>query len=249
MLNTGILIQARLGSKRLPSKMVLPFYNEMGVLEFLFYRLSQRFVKIPIILVTTNNKIDDILVELAINYNIKTFRGDEANVLQRFISAAEHFSLSQVIRICADNPFLDLDGLEILVTEEYSTKLEYWSFQTSSGIPSIKTHFGFWAEGISLKALQKIARSTSEQQYLEHVTNFIYTHKEDFEIKLREIPKYVEELSDLRLTLDTYEDYTLLRDIVSKSCDNFSTSDIIQLVKENSIWLDKMRINKNENEK
>src|SRR5690554_6264340 len=117
----GIIIQARLGSKRLPNKMLLPFYKEKGVFEILIEKLKVHFSSIPIILATSLETTDDPLIAICEKHNLYFYRGSESNVLERFIDTAKHFKISKIIRICADNPFLDFDELENLKNEFINT--------------------------------------------------------------------------------------------------------------------------------
>ena len=90
----GIVIQARTGSTRLPNKMLLPFHASKGILELLLEKLRNSFNNLPIIVATTTNNRDDVIVELCLKNKIKYFRGSENNVLQRFIDVANKFSLT-----------------------------------------------------------------------------------------------------------------------------------------------------------
>ena len=102
---TGIIIQARTGSERLPGKVVKPFYHDKTILEIIIGRFSQ--LNYPIIVATTPHAADDMIVEIAQKCNAETFRGAEQDVLQRFIDCANEYQLSIVLRVCADNPFPD----------------------------------------------------------------------------------------------------------------------------------------------
>ena len=173
----GIIIQARLGSTRLPEKMILPFYKNKGILEILIEKIKLSFPNIPVILATTDNANDDRLALLGEKLKILVFRGEEQNVLKRFIDAALKYDIDKIIRICADNPFLDMLYLKNLIKEYDDSSYDYISFKTSRDLPTIKTHYGFWTEGVMLTALKKIKKLTGEKIYLEHVTNFIYSLK------------------------------------------------------------------------
>ena len=111
MENLGIIIQARTGSTRLPFKMTLPFFNDRGILELLLSRLKKAGLADKTIVATTENVRDDIICNIARNAGVSYFRGSESDVLDRFIQAANHYYVSKIIRICADNPFLDIPAL------------------------------------------------------------------------------------------------------------------------------------------
>ncbi|WP_088323620.1 cytidylyltransferase domain-containing protein [Polaribacter tangerinus] len=234
----GIIIQARLGSTRLPGKVTLPFYNGKGILELIIDNLSSNFKNTPIIIATTNSQKDDEIFKLANDKNIKCFRGSENNVLDRFIKAAEYFGLTEIIRVCSDNPFLNISSLKFLINNFNNSEYDYVSFKTSNNIPIIKTHYGLWAEGVKLNSIKKII--TENKIYLEHVTNYIYEHPNDFKIKLFQIEK---ENDSIRLTTDTKEDFLLNKEIFSEivKIDNMDIKDFIKYISNNNIWLKKMR--------
>lgn len=211
----GIIIQARTGSTRLPRKMVLPFYDGKGVFELLLQRIVARFAGVmPVVVATTGCPSDDILVDLAGKVGASVFRGDEADVLGRFIGAARRFGIANVVRVCADNPFLDMDDIKCLVDGMDSDGgVDYITYARADGTPAMKTHYGFWAEAVRLDALQRVAAATSDKLYHEHVTNYVYSHPEDFNLRFLPIPHELDVNTRLRLTLDTEEDFKLLQTI------------------------------------
>ena len=240
----GIVIQARLESKRLPNKMLLPFHESKGVLELVIENLLENFNNLPIIVATTNNPCDDKIITLCLKHKINYYRGSEENVLERFVDIGDKFSLTKIIRVCADNPFLSMEYLDILIQKFEKSDADYLSFQTSKGLPVIKTHYGFWAEGVTLEALKKIQTSTNKVIYLEHVTNFIYENLEHFKVEFTNIKKNIEQHSPIRMTLDTYDDYLLLKDIYSEYIllEKKTLKSLIKFVCANKIWLEKMNL-------
>lgn len=237
-MKVGIVIQARLGSTRLPGKMLLPFHDGLGILELILVRLSE-LKNIPIIVATSTLERDDAIIEISEKHGFSHFRGSENNVLDRFIQAAKNFELDGVIRVCADNPLLDIKALKQLIDTFQSNSSEYTAFFTSQGKPSIQTHYGFWAEAVRLDALLKIAQSTEDPIFLEHVTNYIYKHPESFTIQKIPISDSIENESNIRLTLDTKEDFSLLQDIYNsllKNGLNFEAESICSFVSKNDTW-------------
>ena len=247
----GIVIQARTGSNRLPNKMLLPFYSSKGVLELLLENLIDNSKNLPIIVATTESRKDDKIVEICLKHKINYFRGSENNVLERFIDVGNHFDLKQIIRVCADNPFLCMTDLNFLVKRFQNSDLDYLSFQTSKGVPVIKTQYGFWAEAVSLQALKKIQKGTDSLIYLEHVTNYIYENLKKFNTEFIKIDSFVESYNNIRMTLDTHEDYLLLKEIYNEYIlmKEVSLRSLMELVSANNIWLEKMRLQILENKK
>lgn len=235
----GIIIQARTGSTRLPNKMVLPFYQDSGVLELIVNKIKRSINEYPIVIATTTNPNDDEIVEVANKCFVSYFRGSENNVLSRFIECSNKNNFNKIIRICADNPFIDIEGLKQLINEFDKSDVDYCSYKTSKGIPSILTHFGFWCEAVTLSALETTSKLTNDSLYLEHVTNFIYTNPNLFKLSFLPIVEKVEQREDVRMTLDTEQDFNLLKTIYSKCIEeNIHTiEDIISFVSGNKEWV------------
>lgn len=230
-----IIVQARTGSTRLPSKMTMPFFEGKGILELLLSRLGRAGLTDKIIVATTENSCDDIICGIAQNAGIEYYRGNECDVLDRFIHAAKYYRISKIIRVCADNPFLDIPALNELITLGMDTDMDYVSRCISSGIPTIKTHYGFWTEYVTVKALEKIAERTDESIYHEHVTNYIYTHPDSFKIMLVPIP-FALEKRKIRLTIDTLDDFQMQQSIynaVYKDNKDFQIKDVVDYLDRN----------------
>lgn len=214
-MNVGIVIQARMGSTRLPGKIVKPFFNDKGILQLIVEELCAQFDKSKIIVATSNTSLDDGVAELVTKLGVSVFRGSENDVLDRFLKAAQCKSFDSVIRICADNPFLDYDSINYLMEMGESKKADYFAFGISKSHPTIKTHFGFWPEYVNVKALQKAVTLTQDSFYREHVTNYLYMNPDIFKVELKVIGKEIIEKSNIRFTVDTIEDFVLQQNIYS----------------------------------
>lgn len=237
----GFIIQARLGSTRLPNKMKMPFYEDISIPEIIISKIKERFPKTDIILATTINEKDNYFDRFTRNLGIKIFRGSEDNVLKRFIDAAESNHIKKIIRICADNPFLDINELDVLISSIDDS--EYISFKVNDK-PSILTHFGFWAEYITLDALRKIELFTTESHFKEHVTNYVYSNPDKFKIKFINPDDYVAERENIRMTIDTSDDFTNLalvyKELKNNYPKNFGIREIIDFLDENPKMLKQM---------
>lgn len=99
----NVFIQARMGSKRLPGKILLPL-NGKTILEHVL--ANTRSDKFNPVVLTSTNKLDDEIERFCRKLNVDFFRGSENNVLDRFLSAAKSIGCSQFIRVCSDSPFL-----------------------------------------------------------------------------------------------------------------------------------------------
>jgi spore coat polysaccharide biosynthesis protein SpsF len=239
----GIIIQARVGSTRLPGKMTLPFYDGQTIPEILIARLSSAFDDIPVILATTSNQSDDALQQIAEQKGIVCFRGDEQNVLKRFIDAADDFDIDQIVRVCADNPFLDMTYLKMLLDSWDSSAFSYASFCLPDGTPVMRSHLGLFAECMTRDALKKVSEYTTDSLYLEHVSNYIYSNPAKFPCQWLRVPEEAMELPNMRLTLDTPVDFEILSSLFSSMrLDGLpiSVSNINATLKRKPEWLASM---------
>jgi len=235
----GIIIQAREGSKRLPNKMTMPFFEGKGMLESLIIRLKKSNLDIPIIIATTNHPLDDIIFEIGRNHNLYVYRGSNDNVLHRYINAAKQLKITKIIRICADNPFLDINSLKNQIKNYTKVPVDYWCFSLKDKTPSILTHYGFWGEGVSIDALINISNITIDPIFLEHVTNFIYNNPNLFSIHYEIIDPEIESATGIRLTVDTKIDIEIAKEIykeIESKNIPFTAQEIIKKVKTNSKW-------------
>lgn len=240
--NTGFVIQARSGSTRMPDKMLRPFFKEKSILEILLDRFKKEAEGIPFVIATTTNPLDDRIENLANTLGVKCFRGSEEDVLFRFIETAHVYGFNSLIRVCADNPLFDIAGTLKLV--EYAGGSDYTAYKLFGEKPSISTHSGFWGELVQLEVLERVTQHTTEKKYREHVTNFIYTHPDLFQIKLIEAPNAMFKRDDIRLTVDTMEDWKMVLEIYSKLQESglpVSIPNILNLVDNNPDFLMKMK--------
>ena len=147
-MKTGVILQARLGSSRFPNKILNKFDNDKTILDLVIDRILIALPKTQLVVATTNNLKDDLLCDFLKNRKINYFRGNENNVLLRYINAARKYSFSNIIRVCSDNPFIDIPGLKILKNVSESSDADYCGFLLDSKLPSIKSHLGFWSEAV-----------------------------------------------------------------------------------------------------
>lgn len=217
-----------MGSSRLPNKVLLPFCDDKCILDLLVEKLN-RIPNSQIIIATSDNLNNDVIEDFCHKHNIHCFRGSENDVLQRFIDASETYCAKRIIRVCSDNPFLELLSIQRLVDKAVNSSADYISFNVN-GNPSIKTHFGFWTEYVTIDALKRIKEFTSESLYHEHVTNFIYTHPELFSIEWIDGPECLKGRVDIRLTCDTINDFKNSQEIYRDLCESNPYPTIDQIV-------------------
>lgn len=241
-MNTGIIIQARLGSTRLPGKILKQFYGNKTLLETVISNL-QKAGDAKIIVATSVNSNNDKLESFLKERNITIYRGSENDVLDRFIRAAETNNIDGIVRICSDNPFLDWHGVAALIEKAKTSEADYIGYRINN-TPSIKTHFGFWGEYVTLKALKHVAATTNEQMSHEHVTIHIYTHPDEYKCEWIECPDFLQGRNDIRLTVDNAEDFVNAQEVyktLHEAIPDFGLEDVVKYIDEHAELRDSMK--------
>ncbi len=208
--NSAIIIQARVGSSRLPSKIIMPFSKEKNILQVIIENLLSIFPPEKIIVATTESEKDNIISDYIAKYNVQLFRGSENNVLKRFINCATFYHVEKIVRICADNPFI-VPGFILELLNETLPDDDYLSYALSDKTPVIKSHLGLFGELTNLNALNEVDSLTNDLIYKEHVTNFIYSNPSLFKVRFLDLPEIISNRKDIRLTIDTIEDFEIVK--------------------------------------
>lgn len=229
-MDIGIIIQARMGSTRLPGKILKQFYGDKTLLETLLDNLH-KVEGAKVIVATSVNENNDELESFLQSKGELVFRGSENDVIDRFIKAAETNHVDGIVRICSDNPFMDWHGVAQLVEKAQLSDADYIGFRIN-GKPSILTHFGFWGEFVRLDALKRVALTTEEGTPAhEHVTYHIYNHPCEYKCEWIECPDFLQGRDDIRLTIDTPDDLQnalkVYSDLKNKH-ENFSLQDVVE---------------------
>lgn len=225
---TGIIIQARMGSTRLPGK-VLKSVCGKPLLYYSIARSSLSKYADIVIVATTNSEEDDQIVDWCKKNGIAFFRGSEEDVLDRYYQAAKKFNLNTVIRITSDCPFVDPRIIDMLILILQNQGLDY----VSNRINKRTWPHGLDAEAMTFEALEKVWRHATSQDEREHVTPYIMRHPELF--KTLEVPYIKEDLSHIRLTVDYAEDLEfstiLMEEMMKKQGIEFSWKNIVKTLK------------------
>ncbi len=217
----GIIVQARMGSTRLPGKIMKPLLGRT-MLEVLIERLRRCSKVDTLIVATTTAPQDDQVEELCRRMPVECFRGSEEDVLSRYYEAAKKNQLDVVVRITSDCPLMDPNLIDQLV--------EFYFAQPTADIVSntvVRTFpRGFDMEVFSFKALEKAFKEARETYHREHVTPFFYEHFKSQNFSLDK------DSSQFRVTVDTPEDYTLIRQLFEllKENKNVGVHEVIALL-------------------
>lgn len=200
-----VIIQARMTSTRLPGKILKQVGGE-PMLKQQIKRLRQCESVDEIVIATTVNAADDAVVELAEAENLSFFRGDEFDVLGRYVGAAEQANADVVVRVTADCPLIDPQVTDSIINEliKHAADCDYASNTFERTFPQ-----GLDVEAFFLDTLLRANRLGKSPAAREHVTVAIYSEKPDLFL-CRSVAD-TEDNSDLRLTVDTENDLELIR--------------------------------------
>lgn len=222
----GIITQARMTSTRLPGKILLKANNKT-ILEHHVGRL--KWSRTPIFVATTVNKSDEPVVDLCKSLGFSYFRGDEHNVLERFYQCAEQNKLDIIVRVTSDCPLIDgaivRKGIEQYITLNNSNL--YYSNCLTRTYPR-----GLDFEIFSFDLLKEAYLNATLNSDKEHVTPYINQNRSGRVI----IANHVEEkdFSNLRWTLDTMEDWTLIKALIEKyKAETLSYEELLGVIVDN----------------
>jgi spore coat polysaccharide biosynthesis protein SpsF len=235
MKNIGCIIQARMGSSRLPDKVLMKLNNKNPQLYFVINQLQNCKSIGKIVVATTTLKEDNEIIEFLKKSNIDYFRGSSSNVLERYYQCAKNFSFDIIIRITADNPLIDPTIVDLAIEKFISNSFDYLTNTRKRTFP-----YGTEVEVFTFSALEKVYKNSTKAFELEHVTSYFYNNTEQF--KIYDLINS-EDLSSFRWTVDEMNDLKLVKILISKIQKRpILMNDIIKILKDNP---ELVKINKN----
>ncbi len=139
--------------------------------------------------------------------DVDVFVGSEPDALARFAAIVARHAPSAIVRICADNPFVDATLIDRLVsTADAQPQSDYISYASSDGQPSILSSLGPFAEWCSAKAIADADRLARDPEDRQEVTRYLFSHPKQFQVRLVQLPLNLER-KDVQLRVDGYEDW------------------------------------------
>lgn len=201
------IIQARTSSTRLPKKVLksLPFNSDVTVLEQVVKRLKKSCQIDEVVVATTLSIDDDEIVKIAKKESVKCFRGSKEDVLSRYYLAAKESKADIVVRVTSDCPCIDSDIVDRCIDTHNKENSDY----TTNCLERTFPH-GLDVEVFNFSILEEAYLNADKQYEREHVCPYIHTtHRNRF--KLTNVRANEDERGeDIRITIDTLEDYALL---------------------------------------
>lgn len=232
-MNTVAIIQARMGSTRLPGKMLLDIAGKPAVAHVV--ERAKAAARIDrVVLATTTASADDALAAWAATAGVPVFRGSEHDVLDRYYECAKANGADAVVRLTGDCPLLDPAVVDAVIACYWEAACDYVSNIHPPTYPD-----GLDTEVFSFAALERAWKEAKLPSEREHVTPYIWKHPELFRTKnyeLRTTDKAAA-VSTERWTLDTPEDLEFLRRVVA-ACQDFSFESVLAVLRAHPDWRD-----------
>lgn len=202
-MNVIAIIQARMSSTRLPGK-VMKKLIDRSVLGQVINRVQQTKTLDGLVVATTTQSVDDAIVDECRRYGVGVYRGSEDDVLGRYHGAASEYAADVVVRITSDCPLIDPQLIDQMVQKFFALPVvDYLSNTLQRTYPR-----GLDVEIFTWKALDTAAKQAHESFEREHVTPYIYQHKELFRLADYRADQ---DSSSYRWTLDTPDDWQCIK--------------------------------------
>ena len=221
------IIQARIGSTRLPGK-VLKALGQGTMLSYVVRRcqLSRRLQ--GVVLATTEESADDALVDAAKALGIEVFRGSQVDVLDRYVRAATLCGADPILRITSDCPLIAPELIDQVVDEYSQTQSDYISFAGyPRGIADVDL--------VTFAALQRAIELTTPEDtyYREHVITYHLDHPDQFKFRMIQAPESAQRVA-YRLCVDEPADLEVIRRICSHFAPriDFTLSEILAFLEQ-----------------
>lgn len=209
-----------MGSARLPGKILMSI-GDKPLLGHILKRLERLKHEAIVVIATTAHIRDDAVEAFCKEWGAQCFRGDELNVLKRYYDCAYKYGFTDIVRMTGDNPFPDVEELERMIALHKAHGNDYT--ECFSSLP-----VGVGMEMFSMGALAKSLELSTLEHHFEHVDEYILENHSDFRCETMEVPDE-KRRPEVRLTVDTKEDYDKACSIVERADGYITTEEAIRL--------------------
>lgn len=200
MVNNKIIIQARMGSSRLPGKVIRKVGNKI-MLDHIIDALSEKFNKRQIVIATTNLVADDIINSYAIQKDVECYRGDENNVASRFYNILfENPDIKTFFRVCADGPLIDTKNM--ILALEGINNVDFVTSMPNKGFP-----MGVNIELFRSHLFLESYKNFTVKEHFEHVTRYFYENIGSYRVKYMQCDYENYKYENFKCSVDTEEDF------------------------------------------
>jgi spore coat polysaccharide biosynthesis protein SpsF len=234
-MTTGAIIQARMGSTRLPGK-VLKAVNDHTLLTYLVKRIRRSDHLDKIVVATSDRSENDVIEEECREHGIECYRGKEEDLLDRYVRAAAEYDMDRIVRITADCPLVDPQVIDQMIGA-FSEDVDY----LTNNRPRTYPH-GLDAGIIKQDALREVWRSTEPQEG-RHVIKHLVAHStfnNENRFQAKNISHEVD-FSHVRITVDYPEDLEVVRFLISNTSIEAPWQEYIAALTEHPEYIEKNR--------
>ncbi len=200
---TVAIIQARMGSSRLPGKILMPLVGKPS-LERMIERVRKARGVDDVVVATTREASDDAVERWGAAAGVKIYRGSEDDVLSRVVEAARAFDAEVIVQLTGDCPLIDPGIIAQLVEFYERNRYDYVSNVLKRSYPR-----GWDTQVFSREVLERVSAATTDPHDREHVSLYIYEHPEIFSLGGIEAPPALHG-PDIRICVDTDADYAVV---------------------------------------
>jgi spore coat polysaccharide biosynthesis protein SpsF len=218
-------IEARMGSSRLPGKTLAPVYGGMPLLECVVRRFRACRELDEVVVATTVERGDDVIVEWCATNGVSVFRGSEENVLARVAGATQQYAADAIVQMGADSAYLDYQLIDQLVGSYRSGTYDFVCNTLKLTYPL--GIYGHVVRAEKLLALNR--RDDLSEKDKSDVLRYIWEHPESYAILNIEAPESLRH-PELRLTIDYPEDMEQAKNVYAHfGVPLFTTQQVIDL--------------------
>jgi spore coat polysaccharide biosynthesis protein SpsF len=212
MIEVIAIIQARTGSTRLPGKVMYPL-DGLPALEHVITRTAHADSVDNVVVATSIESQDDVIAQYAPAFGADVIRGSESDVLSRFEHAVGQYDPEFILRVTGDCPLISPQFIDASIECVRTTDVDYVCAGLNRTFPR-----GITCEAFTSESFERVIEQSSEPRHSEHVTPYYRENPEDSELYNLESNELFEEewlqnRTDLRLTLDEPADYQLLETV------------------------------------
>ena len=203
------IIQARIGSSRLPGKIMMNI-GAKPILQWVIERAGSSSLIDKVIVATSVKTQDDTIEELCKRLDVGCFRGSEEDVLDRYYNAARAYKAETIVRITSDCPFVDPVVIDEIIKIHFKNKNDYTMNNTENSYPR-----GLDLEIFNFRTLEKTYLEAKNPYQREHVSVYIYEHPEIFKVEIVEAGGALRR-PGYRFCVDTEDDLKIVREIYTR---------------------------------
>ena len=228
-----VCFQARMGSSRLPNKVLMDIDGKPS-LKFMIDRVKKSKRVEKIIVATTTDERDKVIVEFCVKNNILFYCGSENDVLDRYYNASKINNIKTIVRLTSDCPLIDPVLIDKTIDLYFDKSVNY----AANAVPPDEKKYpdGSDVQVFSFDALKRSWVETTDLKDREHVTFYMWDKRDNFNTIMLDNKH---DWGKYRITVDFIEDLELVREIVKKLNDNNlegSTKEIIEIIESEKLF-------------